>query len=122
MIDLKKLEVWFVTGSQHLYGPETLKQVDAGFQADRPGLCRGPSRFPVKVVFKPVADDAGGHLRPCMEANTAPELHRPDHLDAHVLALQDVDRRAAAAEQALRRTCTRSSTATFPGPTSTWTS
>jgi L-arabinose isomerase len=27
MIDLKKLEVWFVTGSQHLYGDETLKQV-----------------------------------------------------------------------------------------------
>ena len=25
--DLKKLEVWFVTGSQHLYGPETLQQV-----------------------------------------------------------------------------------------------
>jgi L-arabinose isomerase len=27
MIDLKKLEVWFVTGSQHLYGDETLRQV-----------------------------------------------------------------------------------------------
>ena len=27
MIDLKELEVWFVTGSQHLYGEETLKQV-----------------------------------------------------------------------------------------------
>ena len=27
MSDLKKFEVWFVTGSQHLYGPETLKQV-----------------------------------------------------------------------------------------------
>ena len=27
MINLKNLEVWFVTGSQHLYGEETLKQV-----------------------------------------------------------------------------------------------
>jgi L-arabinose isomerase len=27
MIDLKNYEVWFATGSQHLYGPETLKQV-----------------------------------------------------------------------------------------------
>ena len=27
MINLKSLEVWFVTGSQHLYGEETLKQV-----------------------------------------------------------------------------------------------
>ena len=25
--DLKKFEVWFVTGSQHLYGPAVLKQV-----------------------------------------------------------------------------------------------
>ena len=27
MTDLKKLEIWFVTGSQQLYGPEALKQV-----------------------------------------------------------------------------------------------
>ncbi len=26
--ELRELEVWFVTGSQHLYGEETLKQVD----------------------------------------------------------------------------------------------
>jgi hypothetical protein len=28
MIDLANLEVWFVAGSQHLYGPEALKSVD----------------------------------------------------------------------------------------------
>ena len=28
MKDLKQFEVWFVTGSQHLYGDETLKEVD----------------------------------------------------------------------------------------------
>ena len=27
MIDLKGYEVWFVTGSQHLYGPKTLETV-----------------------------------------------------------------------------------------------
>ena len=27
MIDLKKFEVWFITGSQDLYGEETLKLV-----------------------------------------------------------------------------------------------
>jgi L-arabinose isomerase len=27
MLELKKLEIWFVTGSQHLYGPDTLKLV-----------------------------------------------------------------------------------------------
>ena len=26
-INLKQFEIWFVTGSQHLYGPETLKAV-----------------------------------------------------------------------------------------------
>ena len=26
MIDLKGYEVWFVTGSQHLYGPKTLRR------------------------------------------------------------------------------------------------
>ena len=26
-MDFKSLELWFVTGSQHLYGPETLKKV-----------------------------------------------------------------------------------------------
>ena len=31
-MDLKKFEVWFVTGSQHLYGEETLKQVAAHSQ------------------------------------------------------------------------------------------
>ena len=27
MTSMKQLEVWFATGSQHLYGPETLEQV-----------------------------------------------------------------------------------------------
>jgi L-arabinose isomerase len=27
MIDLKTFEVWFITGSQDLYGEETLRQV-----------------------------------------------------------------------------------------------
>jgi L-arabinose isomerase len=29
MIDSTNLEVWFVAGSQHLYGPEVLKDVKA---------------------------------------------------------------------------------------------
>ncbi|MFO7584181.1 MAG: hypothetical protein R6W69_05575 [Anaerolineales bacterium] len=29
MIDLTQNEIWFVTGSQHLYGPKTLEQVAA---------------------------------------------------------------------------------------------
>src|ERR1700688_1286858 len=29
MIDFSPLEVWFLTGSQHLYGPDTLSQVES---------------------------------------------------------------------------------------------
>jgi L-arabinose isomerase len=53
MLNLKQLEVWFVTGSQHLYGPETLRQVAAHSQAIAKALSAAPA-IPVKVVFKPV--------------------------------------------------------------------
>ncbi len=40
MINLKQFEVWFVTGSQHLYGEETLRQVAEHSQAN----CQQPAR------------------------------------------------------------------------------
>ena len=46
-------EVWFVTGSQHLYGPETLKLVGEHSQKIADALNKSES-IPVKVVFKPV--------------------------------------------------------------------
>ncbi len=53
MIDFSPLEVWFLTGSQHLYGPETLKQVEADSMQIVEGLNANAS-LPVKLVFKPV--------------------------------------------------------------------
>ena len=53
MIDLKKYEVWFVTGSQHLYGDETLKKVNEHSQ-DIVKELNVSSLIPLKVVFKPV--------------------------------------------------------------------
>lgn len=53
MIDFSPLEVWFLTGSQHLYGPETLKQVDADSKQIVEGL-NANAGLPVKLVFKPV--------------------------------------------------------------------
>ena len=47
------LEVWFVTGSQHLYGEETLRQVAADSQVVAAALNES-AQMPVKVVFKPV--------------------------------------------------------------------
>lgn len=53
MIDYKPLEAWFITGSQHLYGPETLEQVDRDSGAIVDGL-NASGELPVRVVFKPV--------------------------------------------------------------------
>jgi L-arabinose isomerase len=50
---LKKLEIWFVTGSQHLYGEETLRQVAEHSQKIAEALNKS-SRIPVQVLFQPV--------------------------------------------------------------------
>jgi len=52
MIDLKTFEVWFVTGSQHLYGEETLKKV-ADHSQEMARAFDTAGQIPVKVVFKP---------------------------------------------------------------------
>ena len=71
MIDLKRNEVWFVTGSQHLYGPETLKQVAKNSQEIALALDASPA-IPVKVVFKPVLITPDAITALCQEANNAP--------------------------------------------------
>ncbi len=70
MIDLKSLEVWFVTGSQHLYGEETLKKVAEHSQQIVKEL-DASSSIPVKVVFKPVVKSAEEIYQLCQDANTA---------------------------------------------------
>ena len=71
MINLKRLEVWFVTGSQHLYGPETLKQVAKDSQEIARALDSAPA-IPVKVVFKPVLITPDAIATLFQEANNAP--------------------------------------------------
>ena len=71
MTDLKNYEVWFVTGSQHLYGPETLKQVDEDSKQIADALGKS-SDIPCKVVFKPVLKTADEITNLCVEANTSP--------------------------------------------------
>jgi L-arabinose isomerase len=53
MIDLKELEVWFITGSQDLYGEETLKKVAEHAQEVAQSLSDA-KQIPVKVVYKPI--------------------------------------------------------------------
>ncbi len=63
-------EIWFVTGSQHLYGPGPLAKVAENSQAIAASL-DGESTIPVRVVFKPVLTTADEILRLCREANNA---------------------------------------------------
>ncbi|HTI57451.1 L-arabinose isomerase [Mucilaginibacter sp.] len=70
MINLKDYEVWFVTGSQHLYGEETLKQVAEHSQQIAKEL-DSASQIPVKVVFKLTVKSPEEIYSICQEANTA---------------------------------------------------
>jgi L-arabinose isomerase len=70
MIDLKQFEVWFVTGSQHLYGPQTLAQVAEHSREIAAGLSQS-LHIPVDVVFKPVLTTADAIRDLCRDANAS---------------------------------------------------
>jgi len=63
-------EIWFVTGSQHLYGPETLKQVADDSSHIASSLDKSP-KIPVKIVFKPVLISTDSITELCSEANNS---------------------------------------------------
>ncbi len=71
MIDLKTLEIWFVTGSQHLYGPDALKQVAANSEHIVSAL-NAAAAIPTRVVFKPVVTTPSEVTALCQEANSSP--------------------------------------------------
>jgi L-arabinose isomerase len=68
MLKLKDLEIWFVTGSQHLYGPETLAQV-ARHSEEIASFLGSERSIPVKVVFKPILTTSEQIRSLCLEAN-----------------------------------------------------
>ncbi len=70
MLDLKSLEVWFVTGSQHLYGPAVLDQV-AAHSRQIAGALDAARSVPVKVVFQPVVKTPDEVAALCQQANAA---------------------------------------------------
>jgi L-arabinose isomerase len=71
-VDLKQFEVWFVTGSQHLYGPETLKQVAEHSRKIAKALDVATA-IPVKIVFQPVLVTPDAVTELCQAANQAPQ-------------------------------------------------
>src|SRR4051812_16362883 len=64
------LEIWFVTGSQNLYGEETLRQVAEQSQQVAEGL----GGLPVKVVWKPVLKEADSIRRLALEVNARDDV------------------------------------------------
>jgi L-arabinose isomerase len=65
---LDRFEVWFVTGSQHLYGEEVLNQVEVDSRAVVSGL-GAAGVIPVRVVLKPVLTSADSIYALALEAN-----------------------------------------------------
>jgi len=69
MIDLTQYEVWFVTGSQHLYGSKTLEEV-AEHSREIAAALGASAHLPVQVVFKPVLITPDAIRELCLQANS----------------------------------------------------
>ncbi|MFJ6385669.1 L-arabinose isomerase [Kitasatospora sp. NPDC092039] len=67
---LEGRQVWFLTGSQGLYGEDTLRQVAEQSQRIAAALNQD-SAVPVEVLWKPVLTDASAIRRVCLDANSA---------------------------------------------------
>ncbi|PSW10299.1 L-arabinose isomerase [Photobacterium rosenbergii] len=65
-------KIWFVTGSQHLYGPKVLEEVDANSNNIVAGLNR-KEQISAEIVYMGTAKGAGEILDIVQKANNDPE-------------------------------------------------
>ncbi|MHB8578861.1 MAG: L-arabinose isomerase [Ignavibacteriaceae bacterium] len=70
MIELKKFEVWFITGSQELYSQDVLYKVAEHSQEIAKAFSHS-SKIPIQVKFKPVLTSPDAIYKLCLEANAA---------------------------------------------------
>jgi L-arabinose isomerase len=70
MQTLKQIEVWFLTGSQHLYGAAALAQVTENARNVADSLA-GEIRIPVTIIFKSIVTTPDDIRAICREANNA---------------------------------------------------
>jgi L-arabinose isomerase len=70
MNNLKSLELWFVTGSQHLYGDETLARV-AEHSLKIAGYLNDASQIPARVLCKPTVKTTDEIYNICQDANSS---------------------------------------------------
>jgi L-arabinose isomerase len=71
--DLATYEVWFLTGSQTLYGDDILARV-AEQSRTVVGLLDASPDVPVRVVWKPVLTSRDAIFRTMLEVNAAPDV------------------------------------------------
>ncbi|GAA2110980.1 L-arabinose isomerase [Microlunatus panaciterrae] len=72
MVAPQQRECWFLTGSQGLYGPETLAQVEQQSRQIATEL-DGSDELSIKIIWKPVLTDAGAIRKLILEANATDE-------------------------------------------------
>ncbi len=70
MLKLHPYEFWFVTGSQHLYGPDTLEEV-AGHSREMAEALTADSAVSYPIVFKPVVKTPEEIRQLCADANAS---------------------------------------------------
>ena len=70
MKPLAEFEVWFVTGSQEMYGEETLRQVAENSRRVATSL-DGREEIPVRIVHRPVVTSSESIAATLLEANAA---------------------------------------------------
>jgi L-arabinose isomerase len=71
MKSFAKSELWFVVGSQHLYGPEALRQVEQNAQRVVESL-NASQRIPLRLVLKPLMTTPDAIRALCRDADSAP--------------------------------------------------
>jgi L-arabinose isomerase len=71
MIEFDQYEVWFITGSQTLYGDETLRQVSEHSQ-EIVKFLNASQNLPIRIVNKPTVKSAEEISSICNEANYHP--------------------------------------------------
>ena len=67
---LGEFEVWFLTGSQDLYGEETLRQVAGNSERIVAGLNKSEA-IPVRIVYKPVVKSPESIAAACLDATAS---------------------------------------------------
>ncbi len=72
-LPVPQYDVWFLTGSQHLYGPETLAQVAEQSRQIAAAL-DGEAEIRARIVWKPVLTSSADILAVCRAANADPQV------------------------------------------------